>query len=84
MTGPADDRSPMALAVGLASVIVSIALEMVIPAVVGHWLDDRWSTGPLLALLGLMLGMIVAGWHLIRVVAKLSAANSDHRSKKQP
>ncbi|HEX4147433.1 MAG TPA: AtpZ/AtpI family protein [Pirellulales bacterium] len=81
--GPVDDRSPMATAIGLSSVIVSIALELVIPGLIGHWLDRRWGTGPVLVLLGFLLGMAVAGWHLVRVVAKLSAAEAGRRSKRQ-
>jgi F0F1-type ATP synthase assembly protein I len=74
----------MATAVGLASMIVGIALEMVVPALVGHWLDKRWGTEPVLVVVGALLGMVVAGWQLVGVVARLSAADSGRGSKKQP
>ncbi len=46
--------------------ITTVALEMVIPAVVGGYLDRRFGT-QYLALLGVVLGTTVGLWHLIRM-----------------
>jgi uncharacterized membrane protein YcjF (UPF0283 family) len=35
----------------------------------GHWLDDKWGTGPWLLLLGAALGSVGGFLHLIAVVA---------------
>jgi hypothetical protein len=50
---PTDDRSPLAIAHHWAARIITIALEMVFPGLLGYWLD-RW--------LGLKGGFIVAGF----------------------
>jgi hypothetical protein len=47
--------------------IISIALEMVLPALLGHWLDGRWGTEPWLVSCGAVLGFAVAMWHLINL-----------------
>ena len=47
--------------------ITNIALEMVLPAVCGHWLDGRWGTKPWLVSIGAILGMIVAMTTLLRL-----------------
>ena len=43
-----------------------VAFEMVIPAVIGVGLDRLLKTGALFAVLGVMLGMTLAFWHLYR------------------
>jgi F0F1-type ATP synthase assembly protein I len=83
VTGPADDRSPMAVGIAMASMIISIGLEMVIPGLIGYWLDGRFGTGPLLLLIGFAIGIAAAGWQLTRLVAKLSAANSKRANSKR-
>lgn len=83
MTGPADDRSPMAVAIAMASMIISIGLEMVVPGLIGYWLDGRFGTEPVLLLVGFAVGIVAAGWQLTRLVAKLSAANSKRDSSKR-
>ena len=40
--------------------ITSIALEMAIPPLVGHWLDERWGTEPWLVIVGALLGFAAA------------------------
>jgi len=44
-----------------------IAFEMVIPAVIGVGLDRLLGTGALCAVLGVVLGMALGFWHLIRI-----------------
>jgi len=45
----------------------AIAFEMVFPAVVGVGLDRLFGTVALFAILGVILGMALAFWHLIRL-----------------
>jgi F0F1-type ATP synthase assembly protein I len=45
--------------------ITSIALEMALPALLGHWLDQRWGTEPWLVAVGAVLGFAVAMVHLL-------------------
>lgn len=63
------DPDAMARAVQWVSRITTVALEMVIPAVVGAWLDRRFETS-FLALIGLFIGVPLGLWHLIRMTKK--------------
>jgi F0F1-type ATP synthase assembly protein I len=50
---------------------------MVLPGLVGLWLDGRWGTSPWLTLLGFVLGMVFAMWHLLRMT---TSGNQDSAS----
>lgn len=63
-----DDRPPLALAVEWVSRITTVSLEMVVPGVVGYWLDHRWQTH-FLAPLGFVFGVVAGMWHLLRMTA---------------
>jgi hypothetical protein len=58
--------SPIGLAMGWVAKITTVALEMVLPAALGAWADDRWGT-KFLALLGLAVGVTVGIWHLVQM-----------------
>jgi uncharacterized protein YqgC (DUF456 family) len=46
--------------------ITTVALEMVLPAIGGAWLDKRFGT-QYWALVGVVLGMVVGMWHLLQM-----------------
>jgi hypothetical protein len=58
----------MALAIEWVSKITTVALEMVLPGLLGTWLDKRWGTS-FLALAGFALGITVAIWHLLKMTS---------------
>jgi ATP synthase protein I len=62
-----DDRSPFVLALEWTSRITTIALEMVLPCLVGFWLDRRLGTWVLFAVLGAIAGFAAGMWHLIQL-----------------
>ena len=64
----------MVVALEWVSKITAVALEMVLPGILGHWLDERWGTG-FLALLGFGIGMTTGIWHLIRLTATEKTPN---------
>lgn len=66
-----DTRSPMAKAIDLASQITSIGLTTVLPALGGHLLDRWLGTSVVFVVLGLAIGMTLAGLQLKRLVEKL-------------
>jgi hypothetical protein len=72
---PSDDRSPAAIAYGWASRIMVVAMEMVLPGLAGHWLDEKLGTKVLFLLIGLALGSTAATFHLI------SMTRADKRPK---
>lgn len=61
-----DDMSWLAEGLQWAARIMTVALEMVLPAVVGFWLDQRFGTS-FLGIVGLLLGVPLALWHLVRM-----------------
>jgi len=60
------DPNAMARAMQWVSRITTVALEMVIPAVIGTWLDGQLETS-FLGLLGLLIGVPLGLWHLIKM-----------------
>jgi hypothetical protein len=62
-----DDRNPIVIAYDWVARITTISLEMVLPAVGGHWLDTRWGTGGLFLILGAVLGFATALWSLLQL-----------------
>ena len=75
-----DDRSPMAKAMSKVSEIVTACLLMVIPALIGIWLDRTLSTVMLFTLLGLVLGVTGSVLQLKRLVGNIQQPQFD-RSK---
>jgi hypothetical protein len=63
-----DNRSPLAVAAEWASRIMTVSLEMVLPGVIGVWLDGRLGTKLVFALLGFGGGMVLGVWHLLQML----------------
>ncbi len=59
MADPSDDRSPLAGAMQWTSRITGVALEMVVPALLGYWLDQELGIRGVFLLLGAALGFIL-------------------------
>ena len=79
MNSPRDTRSAQAKAYHWTSRIISIALEMVIPGLMGYWLDRRLGTKALFTVCGFLLGMALGMWHLLKIarpVTNRSSTNS--------
>lgn len=66
LTHRPEDRAAMARAMQWVSRITTVAGEMVVPAVIGAWLDYRWGTN-FLTLIGLLIGVPLGLWHLIKL-----------------
>jgi F0F1-type ATP synthase assembly protein I len=62
-----DDRSPLALGLEWASRITTVAFEMVIPGLLGYWLDRRLGTLPLFLALGSLFGFVTGFLSLLRM-----------------
>jgi len=61
-----DKPDPLALAMEWVTKITTVALEMVLPAIGGGYLDKRFGT-KYWALVGVILGMVVGMWHLLQM-----------------
>ena len=82
LTAPNDGRSPMAKAAAAASRAMTVAVEMVLPGVLGFWIDKRLGTWILFTILGFVFGLTLAIWHLLKMT-KAVAANNSQESKSE-
>ena len=62
-----DNRPPMAAAMRWVSTATTVSLEMVLPAVLGVWLDKRLDTSPWLTVIGAVLGLGLGMSHLLKI-----------------
>jgi ATP synthase protein I len=53
-------------AFGLVGIGTSLAVWIVVPTIVGHWLDSRYDTDPLITLAFLVLGLMVGFYDAYR------------------
>jgi ATP synthase protein I len=74
-----DDQPPMAVAMRWVHQITSIAIEMAVPAFLGHWADQRFGTEPWLVSVGALLGFAVAMVHLLAL-----AKQSNRQGRRGP
>jgi hypothetical protein len=67
VTQPTDDRSPLAIAHHWAARIITVALEMVIPGLLGYWLDQWLGLKGIFILLGCAAGLFLGMRHLLKM-----------------
>lgn len=67
---PEDLRSPLAIGLAWSSTISGIALQAILPSLIGLWIDRKLGTVLLFFFLGLVLGMTSAVIQLLRLVKK--------------
>ena len=75
MTENGDDRSPMSKALATASQITTIGLTMILPALIGYFIDQWAGTVLLFVVLGLIFGVASAILQLSKLVAQLNRAS---------
>jgi cyanate permease len=63
----------MAVALEWVSRIMTVALEMVLPGILGLWIDRRLGIPLVFTLLGFGLGGSLSMWHLLRMTRLPSA-----------
>ena len=69
--GLPDDRSNLAKAMSLASQISTISLMAIVPAGGGYYLDQYLGTLPLFLVTGMVLGVVVSGWQLYKLIDRM-------------
>jgi F0F1-type ATP synthase assembly protein I len=70
---PEDGRPPLAIAMELASQVISVALTMALPAGAGYWGDVEFGTSPWLACAGALFGLGAGMVQLLRGVGRATA-----------
>jgi hypothetical protein len=78
-----DDRSAIARAVQLASSVTTVSLEMVLPVLVGHWIDRWLGVNAVFAILGGTVGLTAGIWSLVRMTQP-QRGNFDDRLPPDP
>lgn len=68
------DRSLSAIAYGKASQVASISTGLIVPGLIGYWLDARWGITPLLTLVGFAVGF---SWMIFQLI-QLGAGPKKH------
>jgi len=76
-TNSLDDRSATAKAAAWVSRIMAISMEMVVPGLIGYWLDIQLGTKFVLMLAGFVLGVTVAIKHLLYLTRNNPPRNTD-------
>ena len=79
MTGPHDDRTPLAIGMQWATQIMTVAVMMVAPGLAGYWLDQWLGITAVMTIAGFAFGMVAGMWHLIR----LTKVDDENRSDRQ-
>jgi len=67
----------MAKATAAASRAMTVALEMVLPGVLGLWIDERLGTRILFMVLGFTFGLTLAIWHLLKMAKPVRPQNPE-------
>ena len=68
------ERSPVAIALEWSVTIMTIAAEMVVPGLMGHWLDTKLNLRtPIFLLIGFALGGLLATLSLARIARNRGA-----------
>ncbi len=80
MKDSSDDRSALAHAMVWTSRITTISMEMVVPGLVGLWVDRQLGTGPWLLIVGVIIGFFVGMWQLVKLG---ETTHGDHPSPEE-
>lgn len=67
----------MAVAAAWVSRILTISLEMVLPGLLGVWIDRLLGSVVVFTLLGFALGSVLAVWHLLKITASPASRTND-------
>jgi F0F1-type ATP synthase assembly protein I len=82
MEQPQQDRGREAVAYQWASRIISISLGMVVPGLLGYFIDRRLGTRAAFTVVGFLLGMALGMWRLINFARQLQNGAQQLRQKK--
>jgi ATP synthase protein I len=74
-----DSRSPIAIAVHWASQVTTISIEMVLPILLGVWVDSKLGTKAVFTIVGGIGGLWMGIWYLLRITKTI--AEGDNKRK---
>ncbi len=59
------------------NIVTSCSLEIVLPSGAGYWLDTKLGSLPLVTVVGLLLGLAAATYHLTLAIRSESGKHKD-------
>ena len=59
-----------------------VALSLIIPVGIGYWLDNKYDKQPLLTLIGLGIGTVIAFYGLFRMLRRYQVEQKPRQDKK--
>ena len=62
-----DDRSPGVKAYAMASQVIAVAGTMVVPGLLGLWLDQWFATRAIFTIVGFGLGLVLGIWQIVHL-----------------
>jgi F0F1-type ATP synthase assembly protein I len=77
---PVDDSTSQVVAGQWVTRLTTVAAEMVLPGVLGYWIDQRLGTKFVFMLLGFGSGLALGMWHLVRMTSKVKRDDNSPRS----
>ena len=75
-----DNRPPMAIALEWVSRITAVAMAMVLPGLLGYWLDSKLGTG-FLAPVGFVVGIVGGMWSLLALTGAVGKRRRTGRDR---
>ena len=82
MTGPPTDRKATSEAAASYSRVVTVAMEMVAPGLVGLWIDRQVGTEAAFAVGGFVRGMALGVYNVVAFAKEQSQKNLQDTTKK--
>jgi len=73
-----DQRPPLVVAAEWTSRVTTISLEMVLPGLIGFWIDRQLGTVMVFLVLGVIVGMTAGMIHLVRLTSLNDTAGRRH------
>jgi hypothetical protein len=70
-----DGRSPLSVGIEWSARVSTLGFEFGIPALLGHFLDQKLGTNPVGLLVGMVLGFVVGMMHILRIAKDGSKPN---------
>jgi F0F1-type ATP synthase assembly protein I len=77
-----DEPPPDRRELGYYIALSQVGLEMVVPLIVGAFVDSCFGTGPWLTVAGAVVGFVGGMMHLVALANKQNARRSDHSKVK--
>ena len=71
-----DDRSASARAYSRAAQVMTACLEMVVPGLIGYYIDQKVGTRVVGTIVGFALGLTMGIWHLVKMTESRSGSSN--------